>query len=99
MRGADELIQGSADRGWIRIQLKIVAAATLSGWAYAQLSGATFPARESSVNYVSSTGGGSSSAGRASVCGTECRGFEPRLPPQSHFIPQNADCDAQRRSP
>jgi hypothetical protein len=27
--------------------------------------------------------GGSSSAGRASVCGTECRGFKPRLPP--HF--------------
>jgi hypothetical protein len=26
--------------------------------------------------------GGSSSAGRASVCGTECRGFNPRLPPQ-----------------
>jgi hypothetical protein len=26
--------------------------------------------------------GGSSSAGRASVCGTECRGFKPRLPPQ-----------------
>ena len=28
------------------------------------------------------TSGGSSSAGRASVCGTECRGFNPRLPPQ-----------------
>jgi hypothetical protein len=27
--------------------------------------------------------GGSSSAGRASVCGTECRGFNPRLPPQT----------------
>ena len=26
--------------------------------------------------------GGSSSAGRASVCGTECRGFKSRLPPQ-----------------
>jgi hypothetical protein len=26
--------------------------------------------------------GGSSSVGRASVCGTECRGFKPRLPPQ-----------------
>src|SRR6266403_2190480 len=30
--------------------------------------------------------GGSSSAGRASVCGTECRGFKPRLPPQLPFI-------------
>jgi hypothetical protein len=29
--------------------------------------------------------GGSSSAGRASVCGTECRGFNPRLPPQPSF--------------
>jgi hypothetical protein len=28
------------------------------------------------------TSGGSSSAGRASVCGTECRGFKSRLPPQ-----------------
>jgi hypothetical protein len=27
--------------------------------------------------------GGSSSAGRASVCGTECRGFNPRLPPHN----------------
>ena len=37
------------------------------------------------------TSGGSSSAGRASVCGTECRGFNPRLPPQltqgSHCTP------------
>ena len=32
--------------------------------------------------------GGSSSAGRASVCGTECRGFKPRLPPQP-FSTQN----------
>jgi hypothetical protein len=30
--------------------------------------------------------GGSSSAGRASVCGTECRGFDPRLPPQLDLI-------------
>ncbi len=42
-----------------------------------------FPSSKSSVNYVQSIGGGSSSAGRASVCGTECRGFEPRLPPQA----------------
>ena len=27
--------------------------------------------------------GGSSSAGRASGCGPECRGFEPRLSPQT----------------
>src|SRR3979490_452478 len=48
--------------------------------------------------------GGSSSAGRASVCGTECRGFKPRLPPQSslstknqiHFVfLQNAICREQ----
>ena len=30
--------------------------------------------------------GGSSSAGRASVCGTECRGFKSRLPPQTSPI-------------
>ena len=34
------------------------------------------------ANQRRSVCGGSSSAGRASVCGTECRGFNPRLPPQ-----------------
>ena len=29
--------------------------------------------------------GGSSSVGRASDCGSECRGFDPRLPPQPSF--------------
>src|SRR5882724_2161341 len=33
------------------------------------------------------TSGGSSSAGRAPVCGTGCRGFNPRLPPQLDFFP------------
>jgi hypothetical protein len=36
--------------------------------------------------------GGSSSAGRASVCGTECRGFNPRLPP--HFPKYNDSLSA-----
>src|SRR6266568_99612 len=32
-------------------------------------------------------GGGSSSAGRASDCGSECRGFKSHLPPQNHEDP------------
>ena len=35
--------------------------------------------------------GGSSSAGRASVCGTECRGFNPRLPPPPFQWPTSAE--------
>src|SRR5882762_489707 len=37
--------------------------------------------------------GGSSSAGRASVCGTECRGFKPRLPPQPFTIENKTSLD------
>ena len=44
-----------------------------------------FPPTQTSVNLFLC--GGSSSVGRASDCGSECRGFESRLPPQSHFEP------------
>ncbi len=45
-------------------------------------SGRAFPQSKTSVNFYLSIAGGSSSAGRASDCGSESRGFKSRLPPQ-----------------
>ena len=52
-----------------------------SGWLF-PLCPTRFPAFRICRKLASSAGGGRSSAGRASDCGSECRGFKSHRPPQ-----------------